>query len=190
MRIITRTLCILLCLHSSSVSEILWTYSLSQLPPGWTHRDFQFYSLASTYLYVWESGPLAYGANYLQTDSEWEVSGWDSLVIDVSQSVEILNGGGSTHGYIQLLGVINGSPEVLWERSHSVSGTFVDSTPIHGSLSGFVPGDRVCFMFKASAIAGMYSSVKIWWSLWDATLSAYGEASLDQSTWAEIKQLL
>lgn len=178
-----------------SADEILWSYDLMELPQGWTHEGFTFDSSgASTYIYDWHFGSTRSITNWLQSSEIIIPSGCDSLVINVSQHAIIqIYADGSGHGTVELKAKVNSSWHTVWIRElscYGTSDTLNDSTVIHETVPGIQAGDIVQFRFEATGNAVWYSDVYVWWWLWDASLTAYGEISLEQCTWAEIKSAM
>lgn len=177
---------ILIILNAVHADEILWSYDLTELPEMWTQANCTF-SSSGARMYLSSTGWPDYSSwaeGWLLTDFVVGSSDFDSLVIHTSQFNSLYAGTGTAHVILELQ--INGVPVNIWERS-SVGPTIIDSLPIHEVMTGFSNGDLLRFRFYAFAYAGYNAFAITDWRLWDASLTAYGTLSHEQSTWAGIK---
>ncbi len=182
---------IVIALNTVRADEILWSYDLTELPYMWTWSHCSFSSLGAL-IHIMDVGYPEDGrsmSGFLQTEFVIGSSNFDSLVIHTSQHTYLAAGNLGTAS-VALELQVNGVPVELWERNiYAVSGwtTYSDSDPIHVVMTGFSNGDLLRFRFDASAHAGYYSEAIVEWRLWDASLTAYGNLPLEQSTWTGIK---
>lgn len=178
--------------------DVLWSCDLTELPAMWTQSGFTFDSTgAGTYLHSFGLPPrlvLRSQSSWLETDFEVGSSEYDSLVIHVSQYTYIYRTSCSS-AYVLLELEVNGINTELWKRYIDTrtlgSVTLIDSIPIHEVMTDFSNGDLLRFRFSAYANAyEEFAEAIVDWQLWDASLTAYGTLSFEQSTWAGIKAVM
>lgn len=184
---------VVITLNTVRADEILWSYDLTELPYMWTQYKCTF-SSAGAQIYVldiqWPEHDLI-SSGFLQTDFVICSANYDSLVIHTSQFTE-LYAEGSGNASVALELQLNSLQIELWERNiDSIGGvTYTDPLPIHVAMTGFSSGDLVRFRFTAIANAQYNCMSEVTWRLWDASLTAYGNLSLEQSTWTAIKAVM
>jgi len=136
--------------------EVVWSYDLMELPPGWTHEGFSFDSSgAHTYIYNWHSGSARALTYWLESDEIKVPSGWDSLVIDISQHVTIQSLGSSGFGTVEHQARVNSIWYTVWRRYHScyTGGTLDDSTAMYkeSTLTNCLPASIIVSMAGSAA---------------------------------------
>lgn len=184
---------IVIALNTVRADEILWSYDLTELPYMWTQSNCTFSSLG-VLIHISEIGWPEDGrsvSGFLQTEFVIGSSNFDSLVIHTSQLADLL-AEGSGNASVALELQVNGLPVELWERNiDSIGGLqYIDSLPIHVVMTGFSNGDLLRFRFHADAYAAYNCYSRVIWRFWDASLTAYGTLSLEQSTWTGIKAVM
>jgi len=165
--------------------QILWDYSLTEPPPGWTYdEDWECNADGMSILLDQYMGGIKNENVY--TGLALTPMGTDSLTLSISQ---IYNGYKSDYANVgaSIYLSVNGTN---WNRIWHTFGTQVDSTGVYETIDGVIPGDLVAFRICASGAGIEGESYYLDWTLGDLVLTAHGNIqALDQQTWAKIKSL-
>jgi len=172
--------------------QVLWSYPLTELPPGWTVTEG-----------VWSfEADGAHSDAYVEAfQIDWNVlfsdtlvlpPGTDSISISASQySVTWETDATSTFSFNRMVLLINGVGGIYW----NVSGNVTSSDPIF-VVPLAAAGDTVVVQLVCGASSypdpplpppGQPQATADL-HIWDFVVTAYGNLGLDQATWGAIKQ--
>ncbi len=187
----------------SQGDEVIWSYDLTILPPGWLNDGFDFDSNGAS-LYkegVWypdSNGSdilaLSYSYSYyLRSEIITVPDGLDSLVLIVPQYLYLsASASGSANADITVNANVHGVNQSLRYRevhAYGSSDELTDTTTIHEAITDLIPNMSVYFEFLGHH-GGFNGTTLIHWRLYSAQLLGYGDLGLLQTTWGGIKSLL
>jgi hypothetical protein len=183
-------------MQPTEADQILWDYSLTELPPGWEvflgEWDFQpdgAHSDAS-------AGFFEEDWNELRSPELVLPEGTDSIGIEAGQASESwTSGAAGTFAFARMVLTVNGQGFIVWNNSSGI-----DSLPIFVVPAGAAAGDTIRIDLLCVAIswpetvprggAGRQQQSYAIFHVWDFVLTAYGDvAALAPSTWGSVKTL-
>lgn len=181
---------ILICVASVHADQILWSYSLDELPPGWgvTSGEWSFqpdgaHSYAEAALYETQWNELVSGSLVLPM-------GTDSISISAQQySVTWETDASNTFSFNRMVLFINGESGIYW----NVSGNITDSLPVFVIFPALA-GDTLEIHLICAATSfpdppipppGVQATADF--HIWDFVVTAYGSIGLDPASWGGIK---
>ncbi|MFO7626425.1 MAG: hypothetical protein R6V62_04130 [Candidatus Fermentibacteraceae bacterium] len=192
MRIMFQLTCLILLSQSVYADQVLWSYPLDQLPPGWsvTAGEWDFepdgaHSLAVAAAFETQWNELLSGQLVIPP-------GTDSISISAQQySVTWETPAENTFSFTRMVLFINGGSNIYW----NVSQNQTDSLPIF-VVPPAAAGDTLTVQLlcvassfpdppfpppgEPQATAGFH--------IWEFVVTAYGNLDLEAGTWASLKR--
>lgn len=184
--------CCLCCLASGShADQVLWSYALDELPPGWQVVSGQWQFLPDGSHAFADAAAYEIDWNKLVSDTLVLPPGTDSISIAAQQySVTWETSLEETFSLTRMVLSINGEEEIYWNVSQNVT----DSLPIF-VIPPAAAGDRVVMHFYCGANSfpppppppPLDLQATADFHLWNLVVTAYGSAYLESATWGAIK---
>lgn len=192
MRVVFPLTCLILSSISAYADQVLWSYPLDQLPPGWsvTGGEWTFepdgvHSLA-------EAAAFETQWNELLSEQLVIPPGTDSISISAQQhSVTWETQAGNTFSFTRMVLFINGGSNIYW----NVSQNQTDSLPIF-VVPPAAAGDTLTVQLLCVATSfpdppfpppGELQATADF-HIWDFVVTAYGNLDLEAVTWASLKR--
>jgi len=182
---------------TAAADDVLWSYTLTELPGSWGQYGFEFSSEGANAHHVgwwYPKGHVDVDCALMVTQVSTVPQDADSLVLHIPQHTYLYAGttSGTAYASVTLEMLTDGTAsEVIW--SHGVSSygneSVEDSLPIHVSITGLDPGQFLQFMFTCYHYGYRGSTVVDLW-LYEASLTAHGGLTFTGLTWGSIKRTL
>lgn len=192
MRVFLSFACTLLICRGTSADQVLWSYPLDQLPPGWTVTGGEW---------TFESDGAHSHAEAAAFETQWNEllseplvlpPGTDSVGISAQQfSVTWETQAENTFSFTRMVLFINGASNIYW----NVSQNQTDSLPIF-VVPPAAAGDTLAIQLLCVATSfpdppfpppGEPQATADF-HIWDLVVTAYGSLDLQPATWASLKR--
>ena len=166
--------------------EVIWSYDLTILPPGWQTDKFEFVSNGARYYsnVDWYNCINSTGfSDYLRTETVIIPDGLDSLVLIVPQYLHLIANSqywGSAHAKTTIDAYVDYVKQCLWSQEVNSMGLWdelTDTTTIHEVVTGLNSDQSVYFEFIGYQ-SGWEGWTLIDWRLFNAQLIGYGDLNL------------
>lgn len=166
-----------------AVEATIFETTFDGLPDGWTNNGWTFPS-GNAYIHEWVYQGTAHDGMYSEADAYFVPDGTDSLVIDISHSIELQ--GAYSLAWVRLYTTSMGDMDIFYELAFQSS--YESSDPIHFVVEDPPDDTFVGFRFYGYVAAGTPEWSSITWTVFDMSVKAYGEdLGLDGGTWGSIK---
>jgi len=184
--------------HTAGADQVLWDYSLTELPPGWEIIEGEWIFQPDGAYSDAVAGYFEHDWNELRSPDMVLPEGTDSFSIALNQtSLAWASGAPGTFAFARMVLQINGEGFISWNNSAGA-----DSLPIFVIPDGTAAGDTVRVELLCVAISWPETTASSAayrgqpqasadFHIWDFVLTAYGDIStLAPSSWGAIKTAL